>query len=1304
MALKSFNVQGGLSVGNKEVFDANANLNLTTTSNVALGPVANVHITGGNANAGVLGTVSLNGSGNVTAIAITTVGDGYTIPPVITISGANTIPANATVSLHANGALNTITINNAGTGYSVGTVSAAVAAPSGRYLQTNGAGNLSWTEVAGAGGGGGGEPGGSNTYIQYNDNGSFQGTDGFTFDETSNAVTANGTITGTNFVGANLLNGNSEVAIAANGNITLTATSNATMTITDTGANITGTLDVTANANTGNLGTNTAIITTGNITTVNTGLVQNGNANVAITANGNITLTATSNATMTITDTGANITGTANVTNDVLAGGNVNVTANINGATFQNGNTSVKLAANANVTISSNGQANIVTVSSDATNGLVTVVGNLTANNFTTTGGSGNISGANVISANTFQTTANGAVVFVGNNGTTTQQVSIIASNNAGFTANYILTLPVDDGSASQFLQTDGSGILSWQTVGTSGIANGNSNVSIPVANGNVDVYSGGNLTAVFTATGANITGTANVTQDILAGGNVNVTSNINGSKFQNGNSNVGIAANGNITLTATSNATMVITDTGANVTGTLDVTANANVGNLGTATAIITTGNITTVNTGLVQNGNSNVTIAANGNIGIGSNGQANILFVTSNGTFAQSTFQNDVTITGNLTVSGNAIYANTEVLTIEDPIIELGTGANGAILTTNDGKDRGIVLHTYGNGAAYTTSGSTPSGNTTIVLASTTGIVAGQIVTIASNPNAIPVGTTVSTVNAGNIVVDTATTAIIADASTLQIGNDILRFMGWSNANGEFQFYSNATLSNEVVSGTLGNVNANLFKGTFSGNVTGNLVNGNSNVTVAANANVQIAANGNSIATFTSSGDGNLVTTGVNVAGYINSSANIIAANFVGVFANGNSNVNIPAANGNVNISAVGNANVLVVTGTGANITGTGNFSANLSGANLITAGSVFAPAIVQNASTYNTSVSLSSVTGLVQIAIDGNSTQFAPSGVITLGGASQIVGGTFGGSGITLGISQTDIFQNRSGNVTIQTGTGGTTANTWTFAQNGSLTVPGNINGSTFQNGNSNISIAANANVNISAVGNANVLVVTGTGANITGSLDVTANANTGNLGTNTAIITTGNITTVNTGLVQNGNSNIAITSNANVTITANSNAVVAITSSGDGNLQTTGANITGYLNATGNATASNLVVKANGSLTFTTGSSNVSSATLTTTTASANQALAVISAADGRAVEFIVKGIDSAGAKYTATTILALVGNAANADCDFTLFAQLNTGTSPGDLSVALTDSNANITLQVSPASTNSTVWTTQYRVI
>ena len=102
--------------------------------------------------------------------------------------------------------------------------------------------------------------------------------------------------------------------------------------------------------------------------------------------------------------------------------------------------------------------------------------------------------------------------------------------------------------------------------------------------------------------------------------------------------------------------------------------------------------------------------------------------------------------------------------------------------------------------------------------------------------------------------------------------------------------------------------------------------------------------------------------------------------------------------------------------------------------------------------------------------------------------------------------------------------------------------------------------------------------------------------------------------------------------------------------------------------------------------------------------TTTTTAANQAIAKITAANGRAVEFIVKGVDSTGLKYSAATILALIGNASNADCDFTAFAQLNTGLTTGEITVALTDSNANLTLQVTPSSTNSTVWTTQYRVI
>jgi hypothetical protein len=64
----------------------------------------------------------------------------------------------------------------------------------------------------------------------------------------------------------------------------------------------------------------------------------------------------------------------------------------------------------------------------------------------------------------------------------------------------------------------------------------------------------------------------------------------------------------------------------------------------------------------------------------------------------------------------------------------------------------------------------------------------------------------------------------------------------------------------------------------------------------------------------------------------------------------ANGTSNVNIPVASGNINFSAAGNANVFVVTGTGANIVGVLNATGNIvsgtgtggtiSGANLVSA----------------------------------------------------------------------------------------------------------------------------------------------------------------------------------------------------------------------------------------------------------------------------------------------------------------------------------------------------------------------------
>ena len=59
------------------------------------------------------------------------------------------------------------------------------------------------------------------------------------------------------------------------------------------------------------------------------------------------------------------------------------------------------------------------------------------------------------------------------------------------------------------------------------------------------------------------------------------------------------------------------------------------------------------------------------------------------------------DTVITGNLTVTGTTTTVNSSTTQLEDPIIDIGAGANGATLTTDDGLARGLALHYYNAGA---------------------------------------------------------------------------------------------------------------------------------------------------------------------------------------------------------------------------------------------------------------------------------------------------------------------------------------------------------------------------------------------------------------------------------------------------------------------------------------------------------------------------------------------------------------------------------------------------------------------------
>ena len=115
------------------------------------------------------------------------------------------------------------------------------------------------------------------------------------------------------------------------------------------------------------------------------------------------------------------------------------------------------------------------------------------------------------------------------------------------------LTLP-----ANTFAINYANGIqVSLGSGSSSNISNGNSNVSIATANGNVTIASAGNTTMTITGTGANITGTLNVTGNISTStgtfvgngaGLTNVTVNAAGN-IQGTSSNVSLVA-GSYTMT----------------------------------------------------------------------------------------------------------------------------------------------------------------------------------------------------------------------------------------------------------------------------------------------------------------------------------------------------------------------------------------------------------------------------------------------------------------------------------------------------------------------------------------------------------------------------------------------------------------------------------------------------------------------------------------------------------------------------------------------------------------------------------
>jgi hypothetical protein len=127
---------------------------------------------------------------------------------------------------------------------------------------------------------------------------------------------------------------------------------------------------------------------------------------------------------------------------------------------------------------------------------------------------------------------------------------------------------------------------------------------------------------------------------------------------------------------------------------GVVDATSNIT-GALKVAGGIGVTGNV--FSSGIITGNNANLgnLVIANYFTGtLTTNAQPNI---TSVGTLTGLSVNGNTTITGNLVVTGNTTYVNSNITQIEDRIIELGGGANGATLSTDDSLDRGISVHYF-------------------------------------------------------------------------------------------------------------------------------------------------------------------------------------------------------------------------------------------------------------------------------------------------------------------------------------------------------------------------------------------------------------------------------------------------------------------------------------------------------------------------------------------------------------------------------------------------------------------------------
>ncbi len=449
MAADQFNSLGGFSVGIPaiEVIDGNGNLvsNFNNLSgNVSANKVysnAYFYANGQPFNADPGGTntqLQYNNNGHFAGI------------PNVTFNGS-------TLNL---GEVSTLSISGGINGY---------------YLQTDGAGGLTWGP-AGNGGSGNGVPGGANSQVQFNDEDNFGGAAGFTFNKVSgNLNVPNNVVTGN--VVANYFVGDGTYISNISNEYANYVVQASQPNITSVG--ILNSLEVTGNVTLGSVsnvhisgGLNGYVLTTdgfGNLTWQAAGGAGGnpGGSNAQLQFNDNGTFGGASSLTYNKNNGSVGLVGNITVqgltSNNASIYGNANVSGNVT-ATYFNGNGAFLTGIapdTANYVIQPT-QSNITSVGTLL--GL-TVDGNILASQSISgssiqTAGNANVGTLRVSNTATFQGT-------VSTNGT------VNLANSSNVNVGNISNLHIAGGLNGYFLQTDGFGNLSWAAGGGTG---GNTN------------------------------------------------------------------------------------------------------------------------------------------------------------------------------------------------------------------------------------------------------------------------------------------------------------------------------------------------------------------------------------------------------------------------------------------------------------------------------------------------------------------------------------------------------------------------------------------------------------------------------------------------------------------------------------------------------------------------------------------------------------------------------------------------------------------------------------------------------------